>query len=320
MASVASIINGKKMEGDTLIFPTNFGKKARYGMIFMFAEYNYGQTRQVITEDALNYKGSVILPLPTNGLREVSSFNLADAELGMAGALAADVATGGNIAGLVTDATSISDSLSWENVGTGAASALNIVSRLGPGTVARGILGNSAVGQGIDLATGQTLNNFSALTFNGVSLRKHTFEWTFYPENMEDSRMINRIKQKFNIASHPEYVSGYGAGPGDSMLSRLLFKYPQMVLPMILIDAAEEYYYLYKPCLVNSVSFLYRSESGMAFVNGGKPASVQMTLELSETSVWTREDYTGAAAGATTDAVGAATATRAEVGASGGRR
>lgn len=309
MASVASIINGRKMEDDTLIFPTNFGKKARYGMIFMFAEYNYGQTRQVITEDALNYKGSVILPLPTNGLREVSSFNLSDTELGMAGALTAEVATGGNIAGLVNDVGSMGNSLNWDNVGTGAASALNIASRVGPGTIARGILGNSSVGQGIDLATGQTLNNFSALTFNGVSLRKHTFEWTFYPENMEDSLMINKIKQKFNIASHPEYVSGYGAA-GDSMLSRLLFKYPQMVLPMILIDSAKEYYYLYKPCLVNSVSFLYRSESGMAFVDGGKPAAVQMSLELNETSIWTREDYTGAAAGASSDTVGVAFADR----------
>jgi len=149
-------------------------------------------------------------------------------------------------------------------------------------------IGGEGIMKGIDVGTGQTANSFEALTFDGVQLRNHNFSWSLFPESEEDTVAINLIKRKFQSAAHPTYTSING---GNSVVSRILFDYPQMVLPVILIGNNARHYFQFKPCLIKSVKFSYKGDAGMSFFKDGAPASVEMSLELTETGIWTGEDY-----------------------------
>jgi hypothetical protein len=103
--------------------------------------------------------------------------------------------------------------------------------------------------------------------------------------------MINMIKKKFQGAAHPDYNSPTGNGNDSTVASRILFNYPQMVLPIILIGNDAEFYYHFKPCLIKKVSVSFKGEGGMTLMRGGAPGSVELQIELMETSIWTASDY-----------------------------
>lgn len=279
-SSVKNIIEANRGQGDTIGFPHNY--KSNYGMLFMFTDYDYNAVDQVVTRSSIGaYKGSVLLPLPNNGLIEGSQVNVGEAELGMKGALAAKVFSEGGVNSLLAsmkDSFKSSETVDQKDIG----GALLASAGLG----LRSILSQNEIGQGISVATGQTINNFKALTFNGVNLRTHTFNWKFYPENPDDSVAVTKIRKKFMAAAHPTYAATMGIEG-----SRVLFGYPQIVLPVIIINESDTFFYNYRPCMIKDVEFNYAGEAGMSFIKGGRPASISMKLDLMEASIWTAEDY-----------------------------
>lgn len=301
MASVDSVIKKNQSQSDILYFPKKIGK---YGMLFMFADYNYDSVNKTITDfDIGKYKGSVVLPLPKEGLNENSSFRVNDEKLSLLGA---------TVAGGFSDYNSLVNKgdfalnigSSYKDYASAAGGAIQTAGALAAivaamskkgGEVLGGaaLVGGEDIMKGISVGTGQTTNDFDALTFDGVQLRNHSFSWSLYPESAEDTIAINNIKKKFQAAAHPTYTSANSNA--GSVVSRILFDYPQMVLPIILIgdnpNGVSEHYFQFKPCLIKSVKFSYKGDAGMSFFRNGAPASVEMTLEMTETGIWTGEDY-----------------------------
>lgn len=280
--------------GSVLSFPKNI---AKYGMLFMFQKYDYNSTNRIITfTGGTPQRGSIILPLPQDGLKEATGISLSEENLGLVGGLFASGASAtasGGLSGLLDQAYK-------EFTGTaktfeGVTNDLSATIKATAGGVARyaGRRLPGGIGQGISVGTGVAANNFTALAFNNVSLRDHTFSWRFFPEDEEESRIITQIRNRFQVASHPSYTLG-----NNSVISRALLSYPNLVLPYILIDQSQLYYYQMKPCLISNVTFAYRADGGMALLKGGKPAVIEMSVTMKETSIWTAEDYSSGSSGA----------------------
>lgn len=270
-----------------LAFPPAGGK---HGMLFSFKPYEYAETHQVLSNPG---QGDVVLPIPLTGLKESTGISLSDYDLGLTGALTADATAIGvslsNSSDIIGDAGTMASN-AYQNLAGQAKNGSTVASAASAvGSAALRSAGSSLAPQlvaGFDVGKGQTMNNFTTLTFNNVNLRSHSFSWIFYPESSEDSDIISQIRMKFQQAAHPSYVAG-----GKGTIGRVLLNYPMLVFPYVLIDGADKYFYQFKPCLIENVTFTYLNDNGVALMKGGKPASVAMSLSLKETAIWTGEDY-----------------------------
>lgn len=289
-----------------LQFPKDLGN---YAMIFMFEEYNYAKTGKVVGRQERNSAGSLVLPLPSNGLGEKSNIALQDVSLGLFGA---GVATGVNaftnnegaasaikkmtgmdISQPTSSYSSQSGGFITQDTFTQLLSDPEAAAKLGL-TLAkhafRGTVGAlPGVGEGIDVGTGTAFNNFTTLQFTGVNLRSHEFSWRFFPEDESESKILADIRKKLVTAAHPSYSDKNN----NSVLGRALLKYPQLVKIYILINESETYYYQFKPCLIENVSFVYRADNGVILLEGGKPAIVDMSLTVKETGIWIADEFGG---------------------------
>ena len=292
MPNVRSVIAQSRSRGaGPLIYPSNI---AKYGMLFMFSKYDYTDTKNVIQYSADSFTGeSVVLPLPTGGLQESTNISLNETDLTSIGA---GIAQASNLAFSGGDLSSLVNFSGADGNFDPAAvfRVLGVTTATGAAMIgldkAAGLIAGAQAG--LSVGTGTSFNKFTALSFSAVDLRSHSFNWRFFPERREDSDKIAQIRKLFQKAAHPSYAN-LGTGSGTDILGRTVLNYPMLVRPYILIDQSEDYYYQFKPCLISSVQFSYRAEAGMAFVGSGKPAQIEMTLNMKEASIWTAEDYGG---------------------------
>ena len=69
-----------------------------------------------------------------------------------------------------------------------------------------------------------------------------------------------------------------------------VFRYPSIVYAQLNPNA--EYLYRFKPCVISSVSANYAPQSTPAFYRSTQaPAMIDLSIELKEIELWTREDY-----------------------------
>lgn len=147
------------------------------------------------------------------------------------------------------------------------------------------------ISRSIDIATGQTINPRETLAFEGVSLRTHQFNWDLYPNNVADSERIREIVNliKRNVLPTTQNLDGLG-------IAKAFLKYPSTV-EMYLLGVSKEHYIKFKPAMVSQFNVDYGAGGNMSFLKGGKPAGVNISLQLTELEIETAEDY-GAASGA----------------------
>ena len=136
----------------------------------------------------------------------------------------------------------------------------------------------------IDNVTGQTINPRETLSFEGVNLRQHNFSWELYPNNEQDSESIRNIINMIKRNSLPEVQDLGGAIPSAFL------KYPSTV-DMYLIGINGDHFMKFKPSMVQSVSVDYGAAGGVSIMRGGKPAGVNLTIQLSELEIETAHDY-----------------------------
>lgn len=146
------------------------------------------------------------------------------------------------------------------------------------------------ISRSIDIATGQTINPRETLAFEGVNLRTHQFNWDLYPNNVADSERIREIVNliKRNVLPTTQNLDGLG-------IAKAFLKYPSTV-EMYLLGISQEHYIKFKPSMVTSFNVDYGAGGNMSFMKGGKPAAVNISLNLTELEIETAEDY-GAASG-----------------------
>jgi len=135
----------------------------------------------------------------------------------------------------------------------------------------------------INTATGQAINPRETMAFEGVNLRTHQFNWDLFPSNMADSERIREIVNVIKRNSLPETVS-------LGTISKAFLRYPSTV-DMYLIGVNREYYMKFKTSMVTSFGVDYGAGGTLSIMKGGKPAGVNISMQLSELEIETAHDY-----------------------------
>lgn len=143
----------------------------------------------------------------------------------------------------------------------------------------RSAIGDTGVGAAIDRATGTTMNPFTALQFQSVGLRKHSFKFKFSPNSRDEALVLQEIIRTFKERMLPEK-------------SGLLFLFPDTCVIKFIQPNMP---YSFKTCFLESLSVNYAPSGTPSFFKGGEFASeVEIQLEFGEIEPVTREDITKA--------------------------
>lgn len=274
-------VRRSKQEKNQLVqyqFPSNLGE---VGMLLFFKQYSYGERETgaaggVSTYNAAssNMLSSIYIPLPDQ-LLDATTVKVGPFELGISGASAA---TAINTIGGGLEA--IEKSLNGLDIGailgTAAAGAIkNAVSSIAPN-----------VQKGIEAGAGAILNPFQALIFDGVDLKSYAWNWTFSPKSISETETLKSIIRTIKYHIHPYYKEldvGVKAG------GRAFLNYPSVCVPLITGVKT----LVMKPCMISQFQVDYGGGGELAFLQGGEPAVVRISMTLSEMQIWTREDYGG---------------------------
>lgn len=288
------------------VFPEDIGA---HGMLLTFREYDYSSLKTNTERPTISSRISetVVLPLPAN-LEDRLSIRVQRFDQGALGEAISRVAqsTGNNIdGGAMSGLEAIKGEV--EKVlpgGTEVARAVTAALSGNPTNqnnlfdgvrfLARNTLDAVGGGKNIDAGLGTTSNPKAALYFEGVDMKQHSFNWTLMPRTENESELLRGVCTLLRRHSLPTYIdliAASGAG-----LKRAMFRFPSVV-DVYLLGLSEDHYMRFKPAMIQNVSYNY-SPNGQAVLRGGKPATVQINLELIETDIWTAEDY-GAESGST---------------------
>lgn len=221
----------------------------------------------------------ITLPIPSN-LQESFNMQYNSKSLGPLGRLAnSDVVTADRLNKIISDTSGQAGEQATRDLAKGLAGAvkdptlLNAVLRMG----ASGI--SDTLGAAAERVSGAVLNPYAALQFEGVSLRQHTFNFKFSPNNYDDSYRLSQIIKEFKIRMHPESKG-------------LLYNFPDKC-NIIFGDAVDMPYKL-KPCFLESMSVNYAPTGTPSFFKQGiGPTDVELTLTFGEIEPITREFYSG---------------------------
>jgi hypothetical protein len=224
---------------------------------------------------------SIALPIPTN-LADSFSMKVGPYELGAFGnaargstELAARYFGGGELT--TDDAKAMLDNAIAVAGQVGLQAASGVISAIG---------GEAAI-KGLQVGAGAIQNPYLALTFDGIDLKTHNFSWQLAPESSEDSQVLKRIIDHIKYHAVPGYKFGS---------SRAFLEYPSVV-DIFFIGTEEGYLYPFKRCMINNLEINYAGGGMPAFVEGGRPAVVNLTMALTEMEIWTKDQIGGQSAG-----------------------
>lgn len=273
-----------------------------YGMLLMFREYQYQRSdeRGFSQLDASNVTDTIFLPLPAN-IADNFQVRVQRFDQGTTGdivsSLLSEIDTNelgvSNLTGaVVRGAMKNLPGLQGNSVG-------NIVNNLDKDLaflVRKGV--DQAFpnqGRNIDAGTGTFVNPKAALSFEGVEMKTHSFDWSVAPKSAEESENLRLIGETIKRNMLPSYVN-------TSVVQRAMFRYPSMV-DIFFVGIDPNHYFYFKTCMVQSFSTNF-SPNGISVLRGGRPAMVQMQLSVIETDIHTAEDYGGSSSFTRTPPVG----------------
>jgi len=287
-------------------FPSDLGA---HSVILNFKQYQYGGSELKNSVD----HSSIILPLPQN-LQDSFRVNIGANQLGISGALAAELGAGSNRASEFAEniISTLYDSI--KSIGKSTAGGLSDLSKtpmkdmlrttldaLNKGLSGAGDITQFVVKSGLasifpelldafGAGKGTAINPYAALTFSGVDMKQHTFNWTFAPKSSRESDILKDISLEIKRNILPETQSvGAAFTNGIPILNRGILRYPNMV-DIFFLGLDQPYFYFFKTCMVSGFDVSYTPQ-GPAFLKGGKPAIVTMNMSITEADIHTREDY-----------------------------
>lgn len=144
-----------------------------------------------------------------------------------------------------------------------------------------GILGaNISADQILARGTGEILNPNMELLFNGVTLRKFSFNYKFMPRNNKEGEEVKKIIRKF------KYHSAAKLGTRQKELTAGLETFIRTpdVFELRYRKGGGEHPYLhkFKQCFLESVSVNYTGEGLYSTYSDGTPVSINMGLTFNE--------------------------------------
>lgn len=294
MVTVSRAMNRRRTGPALLKFPSDIGT---HGMLINFRNYQYQQSRGLLssTSDVTN---SILLPLPKQ-LVDRTGVRTNKVDLGNLGELiatgasaAANAGTLGaiyeSISALFPDGAAAADavagvsSTSMERSITGFMSQANFLLRSTLNKIDRG------AGASLDIGTGNAINPKTALAFEGVELKSHTFDWEFAPKDENESETLNTIIKRIKRNMLPTYED-LSVG-GQDIIQRAFLRYPSLA-EIYLIGVNEQHFVTYKTGMIKSLDLNYSQGGQLAILKGGKPALIGMQLAFDEADIHTAYDY-----------------------------
>lgn len=162
----------------------------------------------------------------------------------------------------------------WEQT-SGTELAGGVANMLGAGGAAQA---GSAVVQGLGPLTGMAMNPFLFMQFKSPSFKEHTLTWTLTPSSEAESNSLRNIINLFKYEALPSVK-----GP--------IYNYPTIVFPQI--HPSSFFTFKFKPCAIQSVQVDYTAAGGPSFFRNGAPTIVNLSINLKEIELWTKNNYDG---------------------------
>ena len=267
-------------------FPDNIGSHA---IVLIFKKYSFAQRRVQTAVGESFPSSSIMLPLPEQ-LLDNASLRVRGEELG---AIGANVATasgglrdtlqgGGDVVESLMRNLGVTD---WKSAGNlagqvGASMAKEALSKVRPGAQ-----------KGLEAGVGMTFNPYQALTFGGVELKAFTMDWTLAPTTRSEAERLKKIIKQIRYHVHPEYKNMTSTNAAASAASsRAFLEYPDMV-DIKILGSNDDAIIQFKTCMVSQFQVNYAGAGELAFLEGGDPAVVKLSMTLTESEIWTKEDY-----------------------------
>ena len=147
---------------------------------------------------------------------------------------------------------------------------------------------------------GQVPNPNITAFFQGVSLRSHSFQWDMYPQSELESVNLHNMIRALRRDSLPgrgnPITIGIGGGGPAGRTDLVAEVSPFLTYPLeahvTITTMGAQNTIRFKPAFIESMSVNY-APGGVAFLQNGQPAGVQLALGFKEVDIHTREDYTG---------------------------
>ena len=271
-------------------FPQDLGPNA---MVIDFQKYSYKRSTQGVDPNARTVT-SIVLPLPQQ-IQDAYNLILGEQQLGVGGAFILDQFS--------DNPTSLGNVLgSIENIGRNVAAGdigelKDIVGGAGQYAkfLSRSILDSLPI-EGLslatDLVTGSAVNPHTTLNFDGVNLKSFEFNWQLAPRSQKESDELKNIVRKIKSHILPKYSTLPNlAETGSRATDRALLKYPDLAI-IRFNGLAKDHFFQFKPGMINNLSIDY-SPNGNVFLEGGKPAIVNLRMSFMEAQIHTSGKYEG---------------------------
>ena len=165
--------------------------------------------------------------------------------------------------------------------------------------LARNFLGD--ISKTIAMDSGFAINPQETLSFEGVDLKTYTFDWDLYPSNAQDSERIKQIVRNIKQRILPsmsgggfekqlgEFLGKQGVNAPEA-IGRLFLSYPDTVI-INLIGVDESHWPMFKPAMCTGIDIDYAGGGDMVIAEGGRPASINLSMSFSELVIHTADDY-----------------------------
>lgn len=126
--------------------------------------------------------------------------------------------------------------------------------------------------------TGTTINPYMFMMFKRPSFKEFTLQWSLAPNSQRESDSLDQIIKKCKRAALPT-------------ISGVTMEYPDIAnIKLYAGQANDKYLFKFKPCAIISVQVDYTGSGMPSFFKSGAPTIVNLTLQLKEIELWSKND------------------------------
>ena len=230
---------------------------------------------------------SAVLGLPTpDNLQEAMRLSYENKNSSMSAMLqeAVGKAVNAGFAALQPGMNDTQRTEAFRNIGTSISEKLEGIRQTysKPGAlqnVVEALLNQSGMGTGARVA----FNNTMVQQFSGVAPRSFTFTWKLYAEDPGQSANIYNIIQILKEASHPELI--------DPIFN--IIRYPAILKKFEIRSPSGFIIFPIFPSVITDLVVDYSASGAPYFFKNGMPASIALTMSITEVTSRTRNDFRG---------------------------
>ncbi len=275
----AKIKAGGGVSDTLLVFPEDL---ASHYMVMHFYRYNFKED----VADGMKLQQTIFLPVPLNLVEQINTRYNEASSGAIGGEISENIAQGieSEIANKTKDVKegamnfigSVKDAI------TGEGTVRSAITSPEAGIATMGFrTGDGAIAAGLNRFFGSAPNPHITALFQGVGLRTHNFTWKLAPQSRDESDKLAEIVNSFRASMLPE------RGVGN-----LTLRYPDEV-DISIMGTQTPYMIHFKRAVIRNMGVNYAPDGVLSFFGDerGAPTAIQITLDLMETSIHTREDY-----------------------------